>query len=176
MQHEQTKMKIQQQKNKPVGRSGQGRPTNSKDSKKRKKRTVLPSSKADSDEFVNLTLYANQLQRVIHEHVTPFFLEKFGKANMRQLTYAEEKELDDFRHCLLYNIEASSLPTEDLVVASLNQPMTVNENGIKLYNQLVRDFASVKNREPSYEDIKQLRNLVYASIKGTYFSSEEVEE
>lgn len=178
MQNDQMKMKIQQQKNKPVGRSGQGRPKTSKDSQKRKKRTVLPSSKADSDEFINLTLYANQLQKIIHEEVTPFFLEKFSKSNMRQLTQAEEKELDDFRHILLYNIDYAELACADLVRDSLsNNKVEINKNALMLYNQLVADFRTVKHRDPTYEDIKQLRNLVYASIKGNYFDEEEkVEE
>lgn len=176
MQTDQMKIKIQEQKKKPIGRSGQGRPKTSKDSQKRKKRTVLPSSKADSDEFVNLTLYANQLQRIIHEEVTPFFLEKFGKSNMRQLTQAEEKELDDFKHILLYNVNARSVPSPELVRESLSKPIEMNANAIALYKQLIRDFNIKKGKEPTYEDIKQLRNLVYSSIKGNYFEDEKGDE
>lgn len=173
MQIDQMKMMVQQQKNKPTGRSGQGRPLNSKDSEKRKKRTVLPNSKADSDEFVNLTLYANQIQRLIHEEITPFFLDKFGKSNMRQLTQSEEKELDDFRHVLLYTIPPDQVPSDSLIHAALSSSMTPDVNGFMLYNRLLSDFRSVKSKEPTYEDIKQLRNFVYACIKGNYFDSKE---
>jgi hypothetical protein len=118
------------------------------------------------------------LQKIIHEEVTPFFLEKFSKSNMRQLTQAEEKELDDFRHILLYNIDYAELACADLVRDSLsNNKVEINKNALMLYNQLVADFRTVKHRDPTYEDIKQLRNLVYASIKGNYFDEEEkVEE
>jgi hypothetical protein len=168
IQNHQMQMKIQQQKNKPIGRSGQGRPRNSKDSSKRKKRTVLPTSKAASDQFVSLTLYANQIQKIIHEQITPFYLKKFDKANLRQLTHAEEKELDDFKHCLLYNCDSGESATEKVVMAALQKPVEINRDGFMLYNQLVRDFAGSKGREPSYDDIKQLRSLVYSSLKGDY--------
>lgn len=162
----QQKQKQQQLSNrpKPSGRSGQGRPKNSKDSSKRQPRTVKPNSKASSDDFVNLTLYANQLQKIIHEHTTPFFLQQFGKSNLRQLTQAEEKEMDDFKHCLLYQIPYIGMATEELVIETMSGGMAYDNNAFMLYKQLMSDFAKVKGREPTYEDIKQLRNLVYASI------------
>lgn len=169
---QQEQFKIQQQqkqqqlsnKPKPKGRSGQGRPKNSKDSTSRKQRTVKPNSKASADDFINLTLYANQLQKIIHEQTTPFFLHKFSKSNLRQLTQAEEKEMDDFKHCLLYQIPYAEAANEDVVMAAMNNTMVYDNNAFALYKQLVTDFGRVKGREPTYEDIKQLRNMVYASI------------
>jgi hypothetical protein len=180
VQQEQFKMQQQQKlanKPKPIGRSGQGRPKNSKDSSTRKRRVVNPSSKAEVDEFVNLTLYANQVQKIIHDQFTPFFLQKFGKTNLRQLTQAEEKEMDDFKHCLLYQIPYEEAATEELIMSSINNiNMQYDNNAFALYKQLVADFGRVKSREPNYEDIKQLRNAVYASIKINFNNPDEGDE
>lgn len=181
IQEEQFKMEQKQKKEqlankpKPVGRSGQGRPKTSKDSTKRKTRTVKPNSKAYVDEFINLTLYSNQLQKLIHENTTPFFLEKFGKSNLRQLTQAEEKEMDDFKHCLLYQIPYTEVACEELVMNTLAniESMEYDNNAFMLYRQLVADFGRVRGTEPTHEDIKQLRNMVYASIEIDFDNDEE---
>lgn len=170
IQEEQFKMQQKQKqqqlanKPKPKGKSGQGRPMNSKDSTKRKQRSVKPNAKATAEDFINLTLYANQLQKIIHDKTTPFFLEKFNKSNLRQITQAEEKEMDDFKHCLLYQIPYTGSASEDLVMSALQNTLEYNTDAFMLYKQLVQDFRNVKNREATYEDIKQLRNMVYASI------------
>lgn len=177
---QQEQFKVQQQqkqqqlsnKPKPKGRSGQGRPKNSKDSSQRKQRVVNPSAKASADDFINLTLYANQIQKIIHDQITPFFLQKFGKANLRQLTQAEEKEMDDFKHCLLYQIPYSEVASEEIVMSAIDKGMAYDNNAFALYKQLITDFSGVKGREPTYEDIKQLRNMVYASIMIDYSNNE----
>lgn len=161
--------------NPPIGTPGQGRPSGKQDTTQRKQRIVKPNSKADLEEFVNLTLYANQAQKIIHDKSLPYFLDKFDKSNLRQLTQAEEKEFDDFKHCLLYNVPVAQFATEEIIMETFGNKLSIDNNALSLYNQLVIDFRSSKGREPTYDDIKQLRSLVYSSIKGLYNDESETE-
>ena len=167
----------------PVGVAGQGRPGKSKDKKKRKARQTKPRSIAeefnedeqtDAQNFMHLVIHANQLQKNICDIVNPFYLDKFGKKNLRQLNAAEEKELESFKFKLLFNCEIGSNP-EQIVTAALSQPILVYNHIEETYVKLIAKYSELKKEKlelvavnPTYDELKQMRNYLYASFKGEY--------
>lgn len=166
MQQEQVKMKGEQPSAKPVGVSGQGRPKNSKDKKERKSRGTKPRSVAEV--LPELVLYANKLQKIIASEINPFFLEKFNKKNMRQLTTAEERELEDFKFWLLYNIEPYSVASKEDLIKVLGKPILVYHNIKALYDQMIVEFKDSYHTDPTYSDLDHIRSLIYGTFMGEF--------
>lgn len=151
-------------KKKPTGQSGQGRPGGSKDKKKRKQRTPQPSSKAE--DFMRLTLKANHLQKVIAEIIDPFYLDKFGKKNLRQLTAKEGVELEKFKMDFLFNVSGNQEPTTEVVMATLEKPFNVYQYETDLYKKLASEMTKQKGTELTYDDLFNIKSCVWAMCRG----------
>ena len=187
----------------PVGVAGQGRPKSKKDSTKRKPKVVKPRSTADETledqqdlteedskrkiqydkekyarDFMHNAIGANQLQKAICDIVNPYYLQKFDKVNLRQLTMAEENEMEKFKFDLLFNCQISENPKQ-AVLAALSQPIVVYNHVEETYNKLIAKFTELKKDKlempevgvsiyASAEELKQMRNYLYALFKGDY--------
>jgi hypothetical protein len=92
------------------GQPQQGRPKNSKDGKKRKKKRVLPVGAALAASLAD----ADEAQRRIAEAVRPRVLEALGKANLRQLTDEEAEGLEQLQFDLLFALAGKDPSGEGL--------------------------------------------------------------
>ena len=79
---------------KPTGKSGQGRPPNSKDSNKRAQKTVKPVG-AGSEEFVTRLVWAKEVALpAISSIIVPSYLQHIKKVNLRALSTEQSKQLE----------------------------------------------------------------------------------
>jgi hypothetical protein len=147
-------------KKKPAGKSGQGRPKKSKDSTTRKKRIPKPSSKA-ADNFMECLLYANKAQKVIGETLNPFFLDKFGRANLRQLTEKESVELERFKLHALYSMPYGEELCEASVVELMDnmEDCAAEEEG---YKTVCQELRNKSDTDLTYEQLFNVRSYIYA--------------
>ncbi len=157
-------VKQQEIDKKQAGVSGQGRPLNSGDSKKRKQKRVTPTAKSSTREFAATALWANEAQERLAEIVNPLFLKWVNKKNLRSLTTAETHSLDNFKKSVLYNLPAQSEVTPDI----LNKPISVYNTCELLENKLIADFRLKRGVEPTVDETKQIRSLVYTTIRGEF--------
>lgn len=100
-------------KKKPKGKSGQGRPKNSTDTKKRKQRIPLVASEL---------IWAKNAYQKISDYVTPIFLEKFAKSNVRKFTNEQSDEFENYKIGILSNIERCINITDDVIIDAINRP------------------------------------------------------
>lgn len=151
---------------KPTGVSGQGRPSGSKDSKKRKQRIAQPSSKAE--DFLLLTQKAALMQNVIAKVVDPYFLEKFGKASVTDLDPAQATEMEKYKFTLLLNTSADDTPKpktiHDHIIRGeiLSYDSVINND----YCKLCASFRDRLDRELTPADLSQIKSYIYALLKG----------
>ena len=157
----QTELKDAQQKMR--GQPQQGRPINSKDSKKRKQKVVKPRSKAS--EFVQLTTWAKNAQRQIDELVNPVFLSKSKKANLRQLTAKEGVQLENLKFGVLLTMKPHSTISKESVGKGLAK-WEVNPMANKLYRSIFLAYSEKVDRETTLEDERHIKSAVYALIQG----------
>lgn len=165
---EKTALEVQQEQQqqqlelKSKGQPGQGRPTNSKDSKQRKKRTTRAS-----EEFVSLAVWTQEAQRAISEIVTPFFLEKLEKTDLRQLTAEEQGDLESFKFALLLNSSAYSSIDDEFIYNLTQEPLSVYNHADELVAQLTNEIKS-RGEAVTLERTRQIQCMVYAITKGEF--------
>jgi hypothetical protein len=137
-------------KTKSKGKPGEGRPVNSTDTKPRKQR--IP--KACEMETL---LWARHAYSEIGEVIQPLFLEKLGKANLRQLNDSEAKSLEDLRFGVLSNMEPGNKVNTDQVFAAISSPFS----GYSLINRLFKDLVNNMTRTLTLDDERELRCVAY---------------
>lgn len=163
------KAKPPQQSNfSPVGQSG--RPSQSKDSFKRKKRQEKPKAKAD---FVNRFMWANAAQKEISTILLPAIVEgAFNKKNLRQLTDEET----DIYHALNYSVLANMEPFAEInnesVYSILSGSPKIPDEILCSAKYLKSVFTNKNDREPTVDEMKQIQSSAFA----LYHESEEVLE
>lgn len=145
---------------KPKGRPGQGRPVNKKDSTKRKTKTFKPKMKA------MIEIWAKNAQDKVDSIINPVLLNHFGKDNMRKLSKKEEQYSEKIKSSVLYNLEAMSEISENIVNEALKIQYSVAiATKIKRYEEiLTSEYVSQFNQEPSRDDFKQIRAVVYLRL------------
>jgi hypothetical protein len=80
------------------GQPGQGRPRNSRDTQRRKRRVDKPRSGAS---LMADQAWARSALRSIAEVLTPAYLETTGKTNMRKLSTAQAEAFEDVKFRVL---------------------------------------------------------------------------
>ena len=159
-QREQNKFE-QQQKFQPTGRPEDGRPKNARDKEKRKQKVVKPRVAADSD-FINMTLWATEAQRVISDILNPALLDHYGKKNLRGLTKEETIQLEDVKLSVLANLEPYSSITPEVVRHILDEKSGVYADMRSFINSLIKDFTDLNKKSPNLEESRQIRASSYA--------------
>lgn len=166
MQQEQMEQKL---KLGAKGTPGQGRPANTKDSAQRKRRLLSPSKA--SEDFVSLSVWAKDAQKTIAEIVNPFFLGKFGKENMRQLSNAEVREVEELKFNLLMGLPAYSSVDADSIYSLTENSFGVYTEERGVIVKFIQEVAAKKGAEPSLDELHQINSVVYAM-----FQEEGIEE
>jgi len=144
--------KIAQQKQ-TKGTPGQGRPSGTKDSTKRKTKTFTPRSKA------SIELWASKAQVSINEMLTPQILAFFNKKNLRQLTAEEVEYAEKIKFGVLSHIEPFSKIDEKVVHSALKDGPIDSEMWYIYSEHLQHIKADINN--PSVDDLRKLQVFAY---------------
>ena len=154
----------QQQKFDPKGRPEDGRPKNSKDTKKRKQKVVKPRVAASAD-FINTSLWASEAQKKISNIVNPAILAHFDKKNLRSLTKEQMDQLEYIKLCVLCNIEPLTEIEAEAVQSILDSGLGVNSDILSSIKYLKQEFVSTNNREPTIEESRQIQASSYSLFR-----------
>ncbi len=158
----QQQMKIEKAKPKPTGVSGQGRPKNKKDTKKRKKKTVKPRRSAKS--FIETAVYAEEAQAKISDILTPMYLESINKKNLRQLTEEEGKNFEKFKFTVLANVKPGEEITKESLLNLVQNEITLPAIYDKLLTASLKVQAEKTNEPIKMETLRSLQSKVYGAI------------
>jgi hypothetical protein len=148
---------------KKKGQPEQGRPLNSKDKEKRKKRTVKPLT----GEFTQLTVWARSAQAKIADIINPIFLKMVGKPNLRSLTTEEDKSLEDLKFALLLSSPAYEDLSSETILASLKQELLIPTDALELYQRMCNKYQE-KHGELNIDNMRYMQCMVYSILKGGY--------
>jgi len=158
---------------KPTGRSGQGRPKNSRDSTKRKAKTVKPRKSVKGSEledvldqlenteaFFHTMAWACDAIEQIAKVVNPGMLRHYGKPNMRSLTAAESAAVETLKFSILCNIDPFTSITPAVV-----QTATANAKLPQAFSTLYeRVMASANKGDVTVEDQRRVKCAIYALL------------
>ena len=149
----------------PSGVPQQGRPVNSKDSQKRKQKTVKPRS-GKTNAFLDALLWAEAAQEKIAEVTTPLYLESLGKKNLRQLTTAEARDFEDFKFALLCSLPPDVDVGEEVIAQAVGQKLVVPQEVQTLFQTTLGKYVEKFGSEPTLEWTRNLRAKVYSLYVG----------
>lgn len=148
-------------KKKPKGQPQQGRPKNSPDKIKRKTRVMKkPSVKAV--QMLSLMSWAKSLQKTISENITPIYLEKCSKKNVRMLTASQTEELESIKFNILWNAE----PMSDVDMTKAENLLPPSEDVLEILEELSMSIYNKKLEELGIEDARELQLSAYILNKG----------
>ncbi len=131
-----------------------GRPLLKKDSGPRKQKRVLPRSKAD---FASCLVWATNAQEKISAILNPYFLNEYGKTNMRQLTEAQLFTIEEVKFAALCGLDLMSEVSPETVKEALSAMKKIDMTSF--YERFVRTH----NRQPNMDEVRQLRCVAYSS-------------
>lgn len=157
-QNDDQKIKRAQIKKGGRGTPGQGRPKNSKDSKKRT-RTVKPRTKAGLTS-AQLQVWAADAQEKISKTISPLYLGDIGKNNLRQLTAKEVDELEYYKFAILCSFDPTDALEESVLQGMYGKVLEVPSRVYSYYKKLV---SKVKN--PTIPNLRQLQIVSYVRSK-----------
>jgi hypothetical protein len=150
---------------KPTGKSGQGRPKNSKDKQKRMQKRVIPRTAAS---LMTAYAWAKKTQNSISKIVTPVYLEAQGKKDVRALSDDEVNSLEEFKHALLCSFDLENEVNDKIIVEKLANTLDVPQPCQALYSKMVEKYVTKFSAEPPMEEQRQMKAMVYALYKGKF--------
>jgi hypothetical protein len=146
-----TRIQLQNQKK---GVPGQGRPTNSNDTKKRKQRTPKPSVKASASvDMILVQQWAKEAQKTIAKVMNGFYLSELGKKTLRSLSTAQAEELEKKKFQVLCALQ----PFEEISLTPLPN-LVDNEEVTLIYESLLGDSEVF----PSIDYQREMQASAYA--------------
>lgn len=153
---------------KKKGKSGQGRPKNSKDSSKRSGKTFKVRTSAEQAEtfsdFMVKNIWAKEAQRAIAEILNPVMLKYFNKSNLRELSETEAANLERVRFTVLANLTPYDNIAEDKVIGLIRDKCTLPSRDKILYDKLSARAYEINERETTTEERKTIQAAVYALL------------
>ena len=137
-----------------------GRPNNSRDTKKRKQKRVLPRSGGS----VSATLWAYEAQKEVSELVTPVALAHFNKKNARSLTKSEFDQLEYLKLCILTGIKPFMEIDADIIKAIIDSNTRPSERFNLEVENSVSKFTDSRNRRPSVDEMRYIYAATFALL------------
>jgi hypothetical protein len=138
-----------------------GRPKNSLDTVNRKRRRVVPRSRAiDSTSL----LWAMDAQEKISSIVTPVFLEMAQKKNVRSLSSEDFYNLENIKLSVFLNAQKGQSIDEEFVQKSLSRNLEPSQDFIEEFDASVEDFISTNNRRPNVDEIRNIHAIIYCKL------------
>lgn len=158
---QQEKMKIKESKLPDV--AGKGRPKNSNDTKKRKKKRVLPRTAASLTQGFG---WARKAQSLIAEHFDKIYVKAVNKDNMRQLSTEEAQELEDLKFGVLCNLTPYQELSYEIVEATLEKDLSIPINVQALCKETMLKYTNKFDRPMNLDEVRQTQAMVYTLYKG----------
>jgi len=141
------------------GEPQQGRPKNSKDSKKRKTKTFSPQTGA------KLQIWADSAQDKISEFINPLLLEFYDKKNMRSLSSEQYNEAEATRTKILLSAQPNVDITQEYILNSIDYIKSPNINIIYAhYIQFLNTMKSNLARELTVQELKSVKSYFYSMV------------
>lgn len=153
-------LKNAQMKERQKGIPQQGRPKNSKDTKKRKEKTFKPKVRANSIE-----LWALNAQDKIADIVNPIVLSHYQKKDLRKLTANEFATLEHMRFNTLFSLKPLSVVNEDSVLEAVNSGLSFPE-AKSVYKHYVSSIAQTLDRPLVIEEKRKIQASIYTQYHG----------
>lgn len=141
------------------GEPQQGRPKNSKDSKKRKPKNFSPQTGA------KLQIWADAAQDDISSLMNPILLDFYSKKNMRSLSSIEYDEAEATRTKLL--LSASPYINIDQKYLTEGIELIKSKNIETLYSYYIKFLNSMKStlaRELTVQELKSIKSYFYSMV------------
>lgn len=145
--------------NKPVGENN-GRPKNSKDSTKRKQKTITPQTKA----FMNAYSWSTDAYQAISGIITPKYLKDNNKKDVRSLSASQKQECEDLKAAYLFSLPLYSHITRESVYNFLDNPVAIPEDIITEINAAVNDVRETTGKNATIEDVRDICAIMYSLI------------
>jgi hypothetical protein len=138
-----------------------GRPKFSRDQGPRKQKRVLPKK---SPNLASLAIWVSQTQESISKVINSSVLEACEKKTLRQLSKAQLEDLEKLKFNILCKIEPFTTITDELILASVADSSTIDEDLASFKEQNYDQFISHNKREPNIEEMRQIYNLSYSLV------------
>jgi hypothetical protein len=148
---------------KPKGQPG--RPKNTRDSQKRKRKRVVPRTSAV---FFQTMSWAEQAQAKINEIAGKAYLKSLSKRNMRELTDAEMRDYEQYKFHLLCQFEPNTEITSELIAEKSKGELSLPHQIASLLSTTIAHHVKKEGREPTLETMRRYRSGIYAFWKGNF--------
>ena len=143
-----------QPSSKNKGQPQQGRPKNSKDGQKRKKKEFKP---------VGASLaWVKYAQKHIADSINPIYLNTLGKKNLRSLSVDEFEKLEMLNFTFLMGLKPNSDLSSVKLVRLKDQDILTLANAC--YYTSLDEFKSNINNQPTVEDKRNIMASIYMEI------------
>jgi len=158
-------MKVAFPANQP-GQPQQGRPSGSKDSQKRKKKTVKTRTSAS---LASNFAWASRVQKKISSVVDPIWLQVTGKSKLVSLSDEEGDSLEKLKFAVLCSMDLYSEYNDEVILNVLQSKNLCIPNPVEsLSKETISLFVKKFGKEPSLDESRQIWASVYALYKGDY--------
>jgi hypothetical protein len=137
------------------GQPQQGRPKLSKDTETRKQKQFKPQTGA------KLLLWATQAQDNISNIINPIMLEFYQKKNLRSLSNAEAKELENLKAEILFGLKPFCTINSEYILEKIS---TINNQYLPHYSVWIKGIVSEFGRELTIDEQKQAKAAYYSFI------------
>lgn len=142
---------------KKKGEPQQGRPMNSKDTKKRKEKRFVPKTKA------SVEIWAHYVQTAIAEFLDPLILKMYGKKDKRSLTHKEMDHAEQLKFGVLCNLAPLQRVDEQDIEQALNY--NIPADAYKMYTSWSKDISQEVDRALTLDELKRIQTSVYTEYK-----------
>lgn len=148
------------------GTPSQGRPKNSGDSKKRKKKRVIPRTAAS---FMENLAWARKTQKTISDVLDPVWLQATSKKDLRSLSYEEFDNIEKLKFAVLCNIPmGTEVSSESLMQLTTSSELNIPKPLEELCKETISKFSAKLNKEATLDDIRQIQASACALYYGDF--------
>jgi len=137
-----------------------GRPTQSRDTKPRKQRRVLPRS----SEPTSATLWGIEAQEKISDMMTPVICKHYGKKDSRSLSKSQVKELEHLKLSIFTSLD----PMIKVDESSISEALSKNAQPSATFNDISKGktvtFSTIRQRKPNTSEMRHIYASTFAEI------------
>ncbi len=155
-----------QPSNNNKGQPQQGRPKNSKDSKKRKEKKFKPKIKAEV-----LRLWVTNAQAKIANIVNPQLLRLYGRKNLRSLTASEFEKSEKIRFNVLRRLEPFQNITPEIIYNCLKQGV-LSDGIYQFYLEYTSNISKTYGEMLTIDEKRSIQNNIYCELYNEYSDSD----
>ena len=137
-----------------------GRPKNSRDTQKRKKKEFIPKTRAE------LEIWLEQSYKDVASIINPLYVKSKNKKDMRQLTATEMKEVEHFRFETLLKLQP--LQKVDQQVLNRQFSVIIPDSVYFSYYKCINDIENSLDRNLTISERQKLQSQFYINFMGDF--------